>query len=199
MRQGGCGGHVPKGPDGDEPAPESFGRRGFMQLLGASAALAGLCRLQASDGRLGQGEEVVDRVMAIVNFSGTLRIVQNFTSNIARLEKALQTNLGPGLVAGQEVIALRDTTGASAMSSAAMGAVALSNAEMEFRSATVLLALRSLANNLAQAPDNTSAAGGGIANTRDRYGKALTALMALAGVMLLIACINNASLLLAGE
>jgi molybdopterin-containing oxidoreductase family iron-sulfur binding subunit len=29
-------------PDGDEAAPESFGRRGFMQLLGASAALAGL-------------------------------------------------------------------------------------------------------------------------------------------------------------
>jgi molybdopterin-containing oxidoreductase family iron-sulfur binding subunit len=29
-------------PDGDEVAPESFGRRSFMQLLGASAALAGL-------------------------------------------------------------------------------------------------------------------------------------------------------------
>lgn len=29
-------------PDGDQPAPEAFGRRGFMQLLGASAALAGL-------------------------------------------------------------------------------------------------------------------------------------------------------------
>jgi molybdopterin-containing oxidoreductase family iron-sulfur binding subunit len=29
-------------PDGDEPAPDSFGRRGFVQLLGASAALAGL-------------------------------------------------------------------------------------------------------------------------------------------------------------
>jgi len=29
-------------PDGDQPAPDSFGRRGFMQLLGASAALAGL-------------------------------------------------------------------------------------------------------------------------------------------------------------
>ncbi len=29
-------------PDGDQPAPEGFGRRSFMQLLGASAALAGL-------------------------------------------------------------------------------------------------------------------------------------------------------------
>ncbi len=29
-------------PDGDEAAPDSFGRRSFMQLLGASAALAGL-------------------------------------------------------------------------------------------------------------------------------------------------------------
>ena len=29
-------------PDGDQPAPESLGRRSFMQLLGASAALAGL-------------------------------------------------------------------------------------------------------------------------------------------------------------
>ncbi|MBL0276404.1 MAG: 4Fe-4S dicluster domain-containing protein [Anaeromyxobacter sp.] len=29
-------------PDGDQDAPEAFGRRSFMQLLGASAALAGL-------------------------------------------------------------------------------------------------------------------------------------------------------------
>jgi molybdopterin-containing oxidoreductase family iron-sulfur binding subunit len=29
-------------PDGDQDAPDTFGRRGFMQLLGASAALAGL-------------------------------------------------------------------------------------------------------------------------------------------------------------
>jgi Fe-S-cluster-containing dehydrogenase component/anaerobic selenocysteine-containing dehydrogenase len=29
-------------PDGDQPAPDGFGRRSFMQLLGASAALAGL-------------------------------------------------------------------------------------------------------------------------------------------------------------
>ncbi len=29
-------------PDGDQPAPDSFSRRGFMQVLGASAALAGL-------------------------------------------------------------------------------------------------------------------------------------------------------------
>ncbi|HET9554422.1 MAG TPA: 4Fe-4S ferredoxin, partial [Anaeromyxobacteraceae bacterium] len=33
-------------PDGDQPPPDSFGRRGFMQLLGASTALAGLAACQ---------------------------------------------------------------------------------------------------------------------------------------------------------
>jgi len=77
-----------------------------------------------------------NRLMAIVNFGGSLQIAQNFTSDTERLKQ---------VVSGVKFSSV-------AANSDAAGGAALSKAENSFGSRTVLLGLRSLAKSLSTVP-----------------------------------------------
>jgi VWFA-related protein len=85
-----------------------------------------------------------DHLMAVVDFGGALRIVQNFTANATTLQAAVSGIKGsavdPNAVTNQPV-----TVASTGMSS-------LSTAEADFGARSMLLAVRSLAKNLRSVP-----------------------------------------------
>ncbi|MEO8657399.1 MAG: VWA domain-containing protein [Bryobacteraceae bacterium] len=87
-----------------------------------------------------------NRLMAIVNFGGTLQLTQNFTSDTDRLKKVVSgvkfSSVGPG--------------GDDSTMVASVGAAGLSAAAREFGSRGLLQALRGLAKNLAPVPGRKS-------------------------------------------
>src|SRR5258706_2383441 len=84
-----------------------------------------------------------NRLMAIVNFGGSVRIAQNFTTDAARLKRAV------GGVQFSSTSPNGETPGVDLV---AAGAPRLSSAEGDFGARSVMLALRSLAKNLATVP-----------------------------------------------
>lgn len=86
-----------------------------------------------------------DRVIAVVEFGGTLRIVQNFTSDPDVLQRA---------VAGVKFSAVAPNAPAPDFgpTMSAPGGPVLVNPEAEFGAYTLLLSLRSLAQNLGRIP-----------------------------------------------
>jgi VWFA-related protein len=86
-----------------------------------------------------------DRMMAVVEFTGTLRIAQNFTANADALRAAV-SGVKTSMVASNA----SPDTGAGTI--ATPGFSSISSAEAEFGVRTMLLALRSLAKNLRSVP-----------------------------------------------
>lgn len=78
-----------------------------------------------------------NHLMAVVDFGGTIRIAQNFTSDADRLKK---------VVAG---VKFSDTSPNAPVQVASLGVPPLASAEADFGVRSVLLALRSMAKNLA--------------------------------------------------
>src|SRR5580704_2213156 len=87
-----------------------------------------------------------DHLMAVVDFGGTLRIVQNFTANPDALRAAI-SGVKTSYVASN---ATPDATGSGSI--AAAGFSSISSAETDFGARTMLLAVRSLAKNLRSVP-----------------------------------------------
>jgi VWFA-related protein len=87
-----------------------------------------------------------DHLMAVVDFGGTLRIVQNFTANAEALRAAI-SRVKTSYVASN---ATPDVTGTGAIASP--GFSSISTAEADFGARTMLLAVRSLAKNLRSVP-----------------------------------------------
>jgi VWFA-related protein len=87
-----------------------------------------------------------DHLMAVVDFGGTLRVVQNFTANADALRAAI-SGVKTSYVASN---ATPDATGSGSI--AAAGFSSISTAETDFGARTMLLAVRSLAKNLRPVP-----------------------------------------------
>jgi VWFA-related protein len=87
-----------------------------------------------------------NRLMAIADFTGVVRIAQNFTADADRLKKVVAnvkfSNVDPNAQSPVEV--------------ASLGMPNLYNAEADFGQRTVLLALRTMAKNLANVPGRKS-------------------------------------------
>ncbi|MGA8406735.1 MAG: VWA domain-containing protein, partial [Candidatus Acidiferrales bacterium] len=98
-----------------------------------------------------------DRVMAVMNFGGTLQIVQNFTTDSARLKQAVAgiatSNVSPNASAANTLSPVA-TPQSSFGSVGGLGSVG--NAEGDFGAYTLLLSLRQLAKNLAPIPGRKS-------------------------------------------
>ena len=93
-----------------------------------------------------------DRVMAVVDFTGALRIIQNFTADATRLKQAA-ASMKPSAVAPNAP----DPTLTNASSPGNFGGgAALPNAQADFGVHTLLLGIRSLAKNLANVPGRKS-------------------------------------------
>src|ERR1700676_4271240 len=87
-----------------------------------------------------------DRLMAGVDFGGTLRIAQNFTANPDALRAAI-SGVKTSYVASN---AAPDSAGSGSISSP--GFSSISSAETDYGARTMLLAVRSLAKNLRSVP-----------------------------------------------
>jgi VWFA-related protein len=92
-----------------------------------------------------------DRAMAVVDFTGSLRVIQNFTADATRLKQAAK-NMRPSAVSPNGNSSLADASFATNLP----GAPALPDSEAEFGVHTLLLGIRSLAKNLANVPGRKS-------------------------------------------
>jgi VWFA-related protein len=92
-----------------------------------------------------------NRLIAVVDFGGTIKISQNFTADATRLKQVVagtQTSAVSPNAAPVEVASL----GASTVSATSFGMPYLGNAEADFGAHSVMLALRSLAKSLGTVP-----------------------------------------------
>ncbi len=89
-----------------------------------------------------------DRVMAVVDFTGALRIVQNFTADADRLKKAAAT-FKPSALSS-------DASLSESGVNASAASPALFQTQDDYGARTFLLAIRSLARNLAAVPGRKS-------------------------------------------
>jgi len=83
-----------------------------------------------------------DRLMAVVEFGGALRIAQNFTADAAHLHAAVSGVKGSAV----------DPNATQPVTIASTGLSSLSNAEADFGARSMLMAIRSLAKNLRAVP-----------------------------------------------
>jgi VWFA-related protein len=102
-----------------------------------------------------------NRVMAVIEFGGTLRITQNFTADAERLKRVVAGVKGSAVASNPSA---SDSTAGSiptpqsggvqvaSLGTPSIGMPSLGNAEADFGARTVLLALRQLAKNLASVP-----------------------------------------------
>ena len=91
-----------------------------------------------------------DRVMAVVDFTGALRVIQNFTTDAVRLKEAAK-NMKPSAVAPNGESSLTNTS----LPMSTTDAAALQS-ESDFGIHTLLLGIRSLAKNLTNVPGRKS-------------------------------------------
>jgi VWFA-related protein len=101
-----------------------------------------------------------NRLMAVIEFGGAVKIAQNFTASADRLKQAV-AGVKPSAVASNDTSAASTTpsiptpqTGVQVASLGAppVGMPSFGNAETDFAARTALLALRDLAKNMASVP-----------------------------------------------
>lgn len=124
--------------EADPAAPASL-KRHYMVLFFDNSSIDTLQQKQARDAALKfiDANAGPDRLMAIVNFTGALRVAQNFTTDSQRLKKVVAGEKVPSVVSNDEL----DPSGAN-----------LSSAELAYGQYTMLLALRTIARRLEAVP-----------------------------------------------
>jgi len=124
------------------------GQKRYLILFFDNASMAPPDQIQArgAASKFMDANASSEHLMAVVDFGGTLRIVQNFTAN-ADLLRAAISGVKNSYVASN---ATPDAAGAGSISSP--GFSSISSAEADFGARTMLLAVRSLAKNLRAVP-----------------------------------------------
>src|SRR5215472_11076323 len=137
---------------GAEAVSQPNGQRHYMILFFDNSTMAAPDQIQAR----GAAQKFIDanagpdRLMAVVDFGGTLRIVQNFTANAQVLRAAVSgvktSAVDPNAPPPDMPVAVASN------SMPAIGMSALGSAAADFGARTMLLAIRSLAKNLRSVP-----------------------------------------------
>jgi VWFA-related protein len=132
---------------GADAASPTNGQRRYLILFFDNSTMAAPDQIQAR----GAAKKFIetnagpDRLMAVVDFGGALRIVQNFTANANLLQAAVSgvknSSVDPNAPAPDTAITVAST-----------GLTSLGNAEADFGARSMLLAVRSLAKNLRSVP-----------------------------------------------
>jgi VWFA-related protein len=136
---------------GADISVQAKGQKRYLILFFDNSSMAAPDQIQARGAavKFVQANAGPDRMMAVVDFGGKLRIVQNFTANSDALTAA---------VSGVKYSSVSSNPDASNSSSlapltvASAGLSSLNNAEADFGARTMLLAVRSLAKNLRAVP-----------------------------------------------
>jgi VWFA-related protein len=131
---------------GSDPALQNANQKHYMILFFDTSSMEMADQMQARQAAVkfidsNSGE---DRLIAVVNFGGTLVIQQNFTSNPELLKAAVSPSKTPNI----------NTNGQSSQPVvvAMAGTPSISSAEEDFGARTMLLSIRSLAKNLRGVP-----------------------------------------------
>ena len=131
---------------GSDPAMRAAGQRHYMILFfdNSSMEMPDQIQARAAATKFIESNSGADRLMAVVNFGGSLVIRQNFTANPALLEAAVSGSSAPNI----------ETNGQTAqpVMVASLGMPSISRAEADFGARTMLLSIRSLAKNLRGVP-----------------------------------------------
>src|SRR5580658_447487 len=151
---------------GADPNAPIEAKRHYMVLFfdNSSMDLGDQPRARAAAGKFIDAYSGPDRVMAIVNFGGTLQFAQNFTMDVNRLKQAVSgistSSVSPnasaangGGMANSPGGAMNTSVPTAGMQS---GLPSLGSAEGDFGAYTLLLSLRQLAKSLTPIPGRKS-------------------------------------------
>ncbi len=156
---------------GADPHGAIEAQRHYIVLFfdNSSMDLSDQPRARAAAGKFIDAYAGPNRVMSVMNFGGTLRIAQNFTTDAARLKQAVSglstSAVSPNNSAATEAAATggaaSDTPGnasGNSLPTAGLqsGIAGLGNAEGDFGAYTLLLSIRQLAKRLAAIPGRKS-------------------------------------------
>jgi VWFA-related protein len=136
---------------GADVAAQANGQRRYLILFFDNSTMAAPDQIQARNAatKFIAANAGPDRLMAVVDFGGSLRIVQNFTANADVLRAAVSgvktSSVDPNAPAADSPVTVASTSLPSFGSS-------LGNAAADFGARSMLLAVRSLAKNLRSIP-----------------------------------------------
>src|SRR3984893_3883444 len=133
---------------GSDPAIQASGQKRYLILFFDNSTMQKPDQIQARNAanQFIAANADADHLMAVVDFGGALRIVQNFTANADLLRAAVAGVKASSVNPNANVPDPQPVTVAS------VGLSSLSNAEADFGARSVLLAVRSLAKNLRTVP-----------------------------------------------
>jgi VWFA-related protein len=133
---------------GADIAVQANGQKHYLILFFDNSSMAPPDQIQArgAAAKFVNANAGPDRMMAVVDFGGRLRIVQNFTANAEALRSAVSG------VKTSYVDSNASAPAAAPVTVAATGLSSISNAEADYGARTMLLAVRSLAKNLRSVP-----------------------------------------------
>jgi VWFA-related protein len=136
---------------GADPTGPAQNQRHYLVLFfdNSSMDLSDQPRARAAAGKFIDAHAGPDQVMSVMNFGGTLQVVQNFTTDADRLKKAVS-----GIANSNIATTANASNGTDSLQYPGMGN--FNAAESSFGTYTLLLSLRSLAKNLAAVPGRKS-------------------------------------------
>lgn len=129
---------------GKDPAAPTASDRHYTILLFdySTMAVGDQAQARAAAVKFVEADTGPNRVMAVFEFGGALQLTQNFTADPDKLKKAVAGIKTSGLSPDNQSAAPPDV----------IGSPSLGNPEMDFGNYTLLLAIRSVAKNLADIP-----------------------------------------------
>ena len=139
---------------GSAPGATGAPERRYMVLFFDDSTMAPADQMRARDAakKFIAANVGPDRVMAIVDFTGALRVVQNFTADATRLQQAAASMKSAAVAPNAPEPSLTDASSPGTLG----GGPSLPNAQADFGVHTLLLGIRSLAKNLANVPGRKS-------------------------------------------
>jgi len=134
---------------GNDPTGPVSAQKHYMILFfdNSSMALPDQIQARAAAAKFIEKGAGPDRLMAVVDFGGSLMVRQNFTTNAELLTAAVSGVKNPNIETNGQSAAL-----AAPVMIASSGMSSISSAEADFGARTMLLAVRSLAKNLRAVP-----------------------------------------------
>jgi VWFA-related protein len=130
-----------------DPAIQASGQKHYLILFFDNSSMESPDQIQARSAatKFIENSQGADSLMAVVDFSGSLVIKQNFTANGELLKAAVSGLHAPNIESNTPASAQPVTIASGNFSS-------ISNAEADYGARTMLLAIRSLAKNLRAVP-----------------------------------------------
>jgi VWFA-related protein len=136
------------------PTVQAAGQKHYMILFFDYSSMETGDRIQAQGAaqKFIQSDAGPDRLIAVVNFGGTLVIQQNFTPDTKLLTAAVLSNGVPHISSNPETASGAAMPSSAPVMVATTGMPSLNNAEADFGARSMLLSIRSLAKNLRGVP-----------------------------------------------